>query len=208
MYSDALFSASRRGDQIAYATLHFRNLQGLRYVPLWTSWLLLLVFSEPIRLPQRHFVEINILVVVVFCTAWLPWINRWYRLRYGTVMVAPSRSDTRKLYLLMCYLLVLAASLLFHSLDVYRGYLQFWPVFLFVLQSDFHLPPANPAIRLRFLLYVVVMPGLLVLIGCAPVLHLSVEAVWASFCAALIAISLYDHWLLNHLLNGAHGSFL
>ena len=208
MDSDALFSASRRGDQVAYATQHFRNLQGLRYVPLWTAWLLLLAFSEPTRLPQRHFAEINILILVVFCAAWLPWISRWYRLHYGTVMAAPSRSDTRKLYLLMCYLLALPATLLFHSLYVYRGYLQFWPVFLFVLPSDFHLPPANLAIRLRFLLYVVVMLGLLVLIGCAPVLHLSVERVWASFCAALVAIALYDHWLLNHLLNRAHGSFL
>src|ERR1700691_5799352 len=105
MYSDALFSASRRGEQVAYATQHFQDLQGLRYVPLWTAWLLLSAFSKPTQLPQRHFVEITILILAVFCIAWLPWITRWYRLHYGTVMAAPSLSDTRKLYLFMCFLL-------------------------------------------------------------------------------------------------------
>jgi hypothetical protein len=208
MYSDVLFSASRRGDQVGYATQHFRDLQGLRYVPLWIAWLLLSAFSEATRLPQRRFDEINILILVLFCAAWLPWISRWYRLHYGTVMTAPSRSDTRKIYLLMCFLLALPASLLFHSLDAYRGYLYLWPVFLFVLPSGFDLPPANLPIRLRFLLYVAVTLALLLLIGCAPVLHLSVGTVQASFCGALLAISVYDHWLLKHLLSGAHGSFL
>jgi hypothetical protein len=208
MYSDALLSASRRGDQVAYATQHFRDLQGLRYVPLWIAWLLLSAFSEATRLPRRRLVEINILILVVFCTAWLPWISRWYRLHYGTVMTAPSRSDTWKIYLLMCFLLALPGSLLFHSLDAYQRYLGLWPVFVFVLPSGLHLPPANLPIRLRFLFYVAVTLALFLLIGCAPVLHLSAGAVQASLCAALVAISLYDHWLLNHLLNGAHGSFL
>jgi hypothetical protein len=208
MYSDALLSASRRGDQVAYATQHFRDLQGLRYVPLWIAWLLLSASSEATRLSQRRFVEINTLILVVFCTAWLPWIIRWYRLHYGTVMTAPSRSDTWKIYLLMCFLLALPASLLFHSLDAYQRYSGLWPVFVFVLPSGLRLPPANLPMRLRFLLYVAVTLALLLLIAYAPVLHLSVGAVQASLCAALAAISLYDHWLLNHLLNGAHGSFL
>jgi hypothetical protein len=206
MYSDALFSASRFGDQVAYATQHFQDLQGLRYVPLWAAWLLLSAFSESTRLPQRDFVEINILILVVFCAAWLPWIGRWYRLRYGIVMAAPSRSGARKLAVFTWFLLTLAATLLFPKLDVYRSCLHLWPVFFFVLPSGLHLPPANLPIRLRFVLYVVAILSLLALIGCAPVLHLSVEAVQGGFCAALLAISLYDHWLLKHLLNGAHRS--
>jgi len=108
----------------------------------------------------------------------------------------------------MCFLLALPASLFIHSLDRYQAYGYLWPVFIFVLPSGLHLPPANLPIRVRFLVYLAAGLALLLLIGCAPVLHLSVWRVQASFSGTLLVVSLYDHWLLSRLLNGTHGSFL
>ena len=57
-------------------------------------------------------------------------------------------------------------------------------------------------------MYTFVMLSVLVLIGFSPVLDLHVKAVQAGACAAMVAISLYDHWLLNHLLGRAQGFIL
>jgi hypothetical protein len=208
MYSDALLAASRRGEQLRYVTEHFYDLQGLRSVPFWAAWLLLSVFEPAARPWHRYFVGIWILFLLLFFAVWLPWISDWYKRYYGKVMVDSSRSDRLRIYLLMLFLLALPAGLLFPSLGAYSGYLGPWFVFLITLPRCLHAATAVIPIRLGIFLYIGGSLAILFLIGCAPFVHLSVWVVNAEVCATLLALSLYDHWLLNHLLNGTHGSFL
>lgn len=218
MHSDALLAASRRGEELRYVTEHFRDLQGLRSVTLWIASLLLAGLAAMTRLSHRQYVGMTVLVLLLFFAVWRPWIDRWYKRHYGTVMGTSSQSDTLRIYLLMLFLLAMVvAGVLFGSLKSYLAYPGLWPVFLalpawFWPTMLFTLPgslqTASIPIRVHRLLYMAGNLAVLFLIVSFPFLHLSAYLVNAILSGTFLALSLYDHWLLNYLLTGNHGSFL
>ena len=175
MYSDALFSKTRSVGQIAYMAQHFKELQGFRYIPFWTAWFFLSVFSEIGRLSEVHYQRILIGGLIVFCAAWTPWIKRWYRLRYGTVLPS-ARKSNKWTWLVVGGWLIFSIATEYHPLAAYKDSQQLGPIILFCLPSALHLPSADLATRFRFAMYTFVMLSVLVLIAFSPVLDLHVES--------------------------------
>ena len=149
-----------------------------------------------------HVLEIAILLLVLFVVVWLPWSNAWYNRRYGTVEKPTIPPSAPGLFWAMIALIAIAAgTMVVPSLDPYRGSLNLWVVLLYTLPRCFYFAPATIVIRLRRALYIAGSLSIIFLIGSLLFLHPSKWIMLAALCSTLLLLNLYDHWLLDHLLN-------
>ena len=202
MNTDALLVASHVGDQLRYVTEHLRDLQGLRLAPVWVLLMGIGVLRASTRLSARHVVEIAILLLVLFVIVWLPWSNAWYNRRYGMVEKPAIQPNGAGLFWAMIALTaIFVGTAVIPSLDPYRGSLNLWAVLLYTVPRCFYFAPATIVIRLRRALYIAGSLSIIFLIGSLLFLHPSKWIVLAALCSMLLLLNLYDHWLLDHLLN-------
>jgi len=216
MQSEALVAAGRRGEELRYVTEHFRDLQGLYFAPFW-AWLLLLVLVRAsTQLSGRHLL-LEISLTALFPLAGIPCANAWYK-RYGVVQAhTPEpkplsildtnpprrRSVLGFLIVLVGISIVFTATLLSRRLDEYRAVLNLWIALVFTVPRCFYSAPAILTIQLRRGLYIVGSAIIFFVVLCIPLmgpLHSSRWFLLEIICTTLLALSLYDHWLLNHLL--------
>jgi hypothetical protein len=219
--ADAIAGLSRRAEELRYVTEHFRDLQGLYFAWFCGGLLALLLLSSSGRISRGH------LLIVAACffallLAGIPCIRAWYR-RYGVVerhdpetqrtwppsilneRTAPRRFASGLFWMALGIWAIFVGMGLFRSLDAYRGVLNLWIALLFTMPRCFYPAPANGFIQLRRALYIVGSAIIFFTIFSFPfvpaVRHLGM-VVPEIVCATLLVLSVYDHWLLGHLLSG------
>jgi hypothetical protein len=201
MQAEALPDPSSPGGELRYVTEHFLSLQGLRVAPLWAAFLLDAIVSPLFQPTRRHAAEMLIFVIAI-AALWLPWSHAWYRRHYGTIVKSAPQPVPGLAFTIVVFMIVFAGSALFHSLDRYRGALNLWIVLMFTLPPCCYLGAPSLLIRLRRALYITASVAIFFTVGSVPFLHPSKWLVISGICTTLLLLSLYDHWLLHHLLHG------
>jgi hypothetical protein len=220
--TDAMVAMGRRGEELKYVTEHFRDLQGLYFAWLWGGMLVLLMLSSSGRISRRHLLIVTASFLALFLLVGIPCIRAWYR-RYGVVERRdPEIQSTWPLSILnekpaprpraqgSAALLILASwfltegMALFRSTDGYLGVLNLWFALVLTIPRCFFYPTPNGFIQLRRATYIVGSAVIFFIIFSYPyvpaVRHLGMR-VPEIICGTLVALSLYDHWLLRHLLS-------
>jgi hypothetical protein len=220
MHTDALPATTRRAEELRYVTEHFGDLQGLYFAWLWAGLLLLFVLRAPGRISREYLLIGTVSLFALFLLVGIPSIRARYR-RYGVVetrdpqMVQPkplsildtSPAPRRSPGLLWAWLGIFAVFVgagLFRDLDRYRGALNLWFVLWLTVPKCFYPVPANGFIHLRRFLYIAGSATIFFTILSVPIVPLFHSSRWLLpeiVCATLLVLSLYDHWLLNHLLS-------
>ncbi len=215
--TDVLSATTRRGEKLRYVTEHFRDLQGLYFAWLWAGVLFLGLLSSSTRISREHVLIIAAGILALFLGIGIPCTHAWYK-RYGMVEnralpesrpltllgtnPAP-RSSPGLLWALLGVLAVFFGTGLFRGLDSYRGALNLSVALLPTLTRCFYAAPANGSIQLRRVLYIAGSATIffaILSVPFVPILHSSKWLLLEIVCATLLVLSLYDHWLLNHLL--------
>jgi hypothetical protein len=211
MHTEATLAGRRHGEELSYVTEHFRDLQGMRVAPFPAAFLLLIGVATSIRLSRWHIADLTVLILVLFFAVWQPWSKAWYKRHYGFVEISPRQPSAPGLHWAMLALLaVWAGTMVFRSLDPYRSSVNMLCFLFFVLPKCFYPASVSILIRLRRALYITSALVILAIIwrtvairytiGRAPFPDSSKWLALTGILATILLLSLYDHWLLHHLL--------
>jgi hypothetical protein len=220
--TDAMVAMGRRGEELKYVTEHFRDLQGLYFAWLWGGMLALSMLRSSGRISRGHLLIVIASFLALFLLVGIPCIRAWYR-RYGVVerrdpqirstwplsilnekpAPRPSAQWSAPLLILASWILIEGIAL-FRSTDRYLGVLNLWSVLVLTIPRCFFYPTPNGFIQLRRALYIVGSAVIFFIIFSYPyvpaVRQLGMR-VPEIICGTLVVLSLYDNWLLGHLLN-------
>jgi hypothetical protein len=224
--TDTLLATTRRGDELRYVTEHFRDLQGLYLALVWAGLLVLGFLRSSTQLSRVHIVLVAVSIVVLFLSLGVPCIHAWYK-RYGMVKSraleisqsnplsileinpAPRLGASGLFWTWLGISIVFVGAGLFRGLDTYRSVLNLWVVLLLTVPKCFYPAPANGFIQLRRALYIAGSATIffaILNVSFMPLLHLSKWLLLDIVCTTLLILSLYDHWLLSHLLCARPGN--
>jgi hypothetical protein len=84
MHASTFEDASTEGQQLRYVTAHFRDLQGLRMAPFWGALLILTSLANAGSFLREHLAWAAFAVTAAQF-GWLYLSGRWYERRYGVV---------------------------------------------------------------------------------------------------------------------------
>lgn len=205
-------------DELRYATEHFADLQGLRTAPFWAALVLFCALEYALAMSRVQALEAFLLMLLPG-GVWFAYAGRWYRHHYGlviprdrsaspvlSIMQTGRRSAVAAGWNAVAVLLFVLFSvpLLLHKFagrNTAFGLL----IILFLLPKAFSSGGVSRSVRGRRLLAM----GGIVVIG---VLHFTFLLArldqWqylGGTATVLLLVSLYDHWLLAHLLSGSGG---
>ncbi|MFY9938324.1 MAG: hypothetical protein WAK33_15705 [Silvibacterium sp.] len=219
-HTDALPATTHRGEELRYVTEHFHDLQGLYFAWFWAGLLFLCFLSSSTHLSRGHVLIVAVSIIALFLPVGVPCIHAWYK-RYGMVQNrAPEISEAKPLSILdtkpaprrtpvlfwawLGIWGVFVGTGLFRGLDAHRSALNLWISLWLTLPRCFYPAPANGFIQLRRALYIAGSAAIFfAILGVpfVPLLHSSKWLLLEIVCTTLLVLSLYDHWLLNHLLS-------
>ncbi len=225
MQSETLIATTRRGEELRYVTEHFRDLQGLYFASVWAGLLMLVLLCSPTRPSGIHLLFV-FGIAALFPLVGVPLAHAWYK-RYGMVKGTPEIQYPRPLSILDTspprrryapglvvvmsgIWIVFTGTILFHRLDEYRAALNLWIVLVLTVPRCFYPAPAIPSIQLRRVLYITCSAIIFFSVLSVPFmgpLHSSGWLLLEIVCATLLVLSLYDHWLLSHLLRARPEAF-
>jgi|SRR5271170_4495762 len=215
--TDAFPATTRRGEELRYVTEHFHDLQGLYFPWFWAGLLFLGLLSSSTHLSREHTLIIAAGILALFLAIGIPCTHAWYK-RYGMVenralpqarplsILGDNPARRRTLGLFWTSLGILAVFVgtgLCRGLDSYRSDLNLSVALLPTLTRCFYPAPAKSFVQLRRALYIVGSAAIFLAILCVPFVPFLHSPKWLLLeivCATLLVLSLYDHWLLNHLL--------
>ena len=89
----------RCDDKLRYVTGHFKDLQGLRMVPLWGALVLLSTLEYTHAVSRQEGLEL-FLGMLALAGVWLTYAGRWYRRHYGLVTPREERVPSQVLSIL------------------------------------------------------------------------------------------------------------
>ncbi len=201
VYEEKLEGAEGRDAELRYVTEHFRDLQGLQGAPALIGGSLALMF---VRDRGRHIslVLLGGLCLLLLTFGWAAWLRRWYRARYGAITKPKAASEeVAGAGLLTWAFFVLSAALCIAPKRVSTANgLLFLEAQLFLLPICFAAAPSNQCVLLRRLLYRVAAIATTALTTAAVFSSLTEKVAWLTFCASLLCLGIYDHWLLSFLM--------
>jgi hypothetical protein len=218
--TDVLINTSRRGNELRYVTTHFRDLQGLRLVPLWVVLLALCALATSNSLPSWQLATAAF-TSVVLSFGWLVWSKRWYERRFGVVTSPEQRIPSGIISILHPepkprsgnYSGVQAILFLLNALYIVPGlflrserhFEQFGLIALaFVVLPRCRLPASDSAwIRLRQVLSIAASILIFAIYLSYVFGRLGKLSYVPAICAILLSLDLYDHWLFTRLLSGS-----
>jgi MFS family permease len=193
------FGMSRRAQGLRYVTRHFDDLQGLITAPMAAAILISILGAQ---VGKRADFWWNAPLVLAPLLAWLA--AGWYRSQYGRI-VEEQRSAAARLWPALTLAIVVLALLVlrgrFAGLTSSLA-LTISVIPLFLLKAWAHTPPSL-LLRLRRWLNGIAALVLLAsgLAAEWPRHGAEPGREWLSyFAATALMLSLYDHWLLGHLL--------
>ncbi|MFC5862097.1 hypothetical protein ACFPT7_07315 [Acidicapsa dinghuensis] len=228
MQTGTLNDASSQGRELRYVTAHFRDLQGLRMAPFWGALLVLVSLAATSSFSRVHLAwAAAVLTGVQF--GWLYLGGRWYEQRYGVVKepepAVPSGlisimhpaarpqgasnpptprygylSGINAVLLLLWALMFIPGMFLGHRAQpgLFALLLAAYQIF----PRCIHPVPYNWSVFLRRIL---ATTALIAMVGIYLEYRFTRIDLWtwmALLLSFLLLLDLYDHWLLNHLLNG------
>jgi hypothetical protein len=190
-----------REQDLRYLTQHFQDLQGLKTLPIFAAFGLLLCFLPGRPTAEILWVFFGALVLGVFLMART---QRWYETRFGLVRDTRTKPEMREgflpSYLILFLLMIFLASRPGKHPD---GAIFLVVVNMLLLPKCFFRTPKNGWVQLRRWLYVASTAGLVSLITFIALLHVShrsLQLILAAYCAVFVLLGLYDHWLLGYLV--------
>ena len=224
MQSATINDISSQSQDLRYLTAHFRDLQGLRMAPFWASLLVLTSLAKAGSFSRSHLSW-----AAVVCTAaefgWLHLSGRWYGRRYGVVkepdvavpsglisilhsQVSPRRTGNRRYgyhsgksaVLFLIWALALVPEI-FLGRNAQPATLAMMVVGYQVLPRCLYPGPKDGSVLLRRLF---AMTAVITIIGTFICYRLDQIGLWTCMTvllSLLLLLDLYDHWLLNHLLD-------
>ncbi len=224
MQAATINDVSSQGQYLRYLTAHFRDLQGLRMVPLWASLLVLTSLAKTGSFSRGHLAWAAFACVAAEF-GWLHLIGGWYGRRYGIVeepdvavpsglisilnpQVTPRRADNRRYgylsdasaVLSLIYALALVPEI-FLGHNAQPGTLALLVMVYHVLPRCLYPVPRDGSVLLRRLF---AMTAVIAMIGtfiCYRFDQMVLRTCVTVLLSLLLLLDLYDHWLLNHLLD-------
>jgi hypothetical protein len=227
MQTAALNDVSSQGQELRYLTAHFRDLQGLRMAPFGLALLVLTSLAKTGSFSRVHlFWAAVVLIAAQF--GWLHLSGRWYERRYGVVKeleplvpsglisimhpeARPQRAANplarRYGYLSGINAVLFLLWALTIVPDIFRGH-NVRPGYLVMLVTAYQVFPRciypvtnNWSVLLRRILAATAM---IAMIGIYLEYRFTRIDLWTwmdLLLSLLLLLDLYDHWLLNHLLD-------
>lgn len=220
VHTDTLLASTRRGEELRYVTEHFHDLQGLYFAWFWAGLLFLCFLSSSTQLSRGHILIVAVSIIALFLPVGVPCNHAWYK-RYGMVQnrgpefypsrplsildtnPAPRRRSSGLFWAWLGIWAIFVGTGLFRGLDAHLSALNLWVALWLTVPRCFYPAPANGFIQLLRALYVAGSAAIFFAIFSVPfvpLLHSSKLLLLEIICATLLVLSLYDHWLLNHLL--------
>ena len=191
-------SLDRREGELRYVTQNFNDLQGLKLMPFWAGFLILLFAYS-----HKHAPVLGVLMafvaVIALTFAWASFLSRWYKERHGFIGAKlVQREQVRGASLAWWALAILNMGLLFSPRTLAANSTFDVITFFFLLPKCLLAPPRSGAIRLRQALYIVAtLAGLGVWVYAAVCPRALQTWIWLW---SMLLLGLYDHWLLGYLL--------
>jgi len=219
----SLNDASGQGQDLRYLTAHFRDLQGLRMAPFWAALLVLSILGKAGSFTRGHLAW----AVVVLAAAQFGWLHlsgRWYERRYGVVKepeppvrsglisimhpeVRPAHASNRSygqyssqfaILSLIWALSIVPGIFLGHNAQ--PGSLAMLVTAYQVVPRCFHPITDNWSVFLRRILAATAMVAIVGIYLEYLFARMDLWTWMALLLSFLLLLDLYDHWLLNHLL--------
>ena len=224
MQTAALNDVSSQGQELHYVTAHFRDLQGLRMAPFWGALLVLTILAKTGSFSGVQLAwAAAVLIAAQF--GWLYFGGRWYERHYGVVKepeppipsrlisithpeVTPQRATAgRYAYLSGIFSVLFLIWALRYVPGIFLGH-NAQPGTLAMLAAAYQIFPRcfHPITNnwFIFLRRVLAASALIAMVG----IYLEYRfarmdlLTWmALLLSILLLLDLYDHWLLNHLLD-------
>jgi hypothetical protein len=208
----------QRDDELRYVTQHFKDLQGLRTVPLWAAFVLLSALECTRAVSRQQGLEM-FLGMLVLAGAWLAFAGRWYRRHYGLVtrqeepvpsqVLSVLQTDRRPAVAAGWWFVICALVCALYLFDFIQprsdGRLSGFGLVgltIFLLHKACFAGGASRSVRARQLLAV---GGIAMIVALSVGFFLGLLDPWQDLGATgmvLLLSSLYDHWLLTGLLSG------
>jgi hypothetical protein len=181
--------------RVSFLTSHFDDLQGLRFVPIWTLFLFtpsILKYQTTIR---RGFFVWSLPIAIAVWWLWIRWCSQFYVNHYGSVKAKSYLPPAWVFVIPALYSIVCVAIFGPGWFHLNNSYLA---VFCACWLTGQGLSPTNPPIR-RFYY----SAGLLIAFGVFVFAFAGMPTTWWPYSTAilglvLLVVSLMDHWLLLH----------
>ncbi len=193
VYGINLFMEIR--ERVAFLTSHFDDLQGLRFTPIWTLFLLTPCILK-YRTPLGHgFFIWSFPIAIAGWWFWIRWCSQFYANHYGSVKAKTYLPPAWVFVIPALYSLVCVALLGPGWFHLNNSYLA---LFCACWLAGPVLSPTNPPIR-RFYY----SAGLLIAFGVFVCAFARISTTWWTISTAflgfvLLVVSLLDHWLFLH----------
>jgi hypothetical protein len=215
----------QRGDELRYVTQHFTDLQGLRMAPFFAAFVVLSALEQTHAVSRQQAVWV-LAGMLALAVVWFACAGRWYRERYGLVTPQGNRAslptspqvlsilDTKPVerrpagsaagWLLFCAGMagLFLVPLFQHHPDGRVNNSGLMALIVFLLPKALYAGGGSLLTQGRKLLAAGGMATIVVLHMCYLLGRIDSWQYAEGTAGILLLSSLYDHWLLNHLLGG------